>query len=645
MTFIPAHQALEDLVLTKAEATRSARSRRSGRSRSTTGSVLAGARGARRLRREDAGARHRRGARAAAGRRAGRRRAPLRARALRPGAGLVRVESVPARRVGGLHPARGDGGRAGRGAGAEAALADALGGPGRRRARAGGLGVPAGDDAELLPYDAAATLDTRSASTGPGSSTTTSSRTSRRSSRRSSRPSPEDEDVHSAIERQLGDVGRKIHAGRSRNDQVAAAFRLYVAGGVRTRPRGIRGVLRRPCSTAPRRTPRRPCPVTRTCSGRPVTVGHHLLAWVEMLERDRRPLRASPPHRRCRRRSARARSRGRRCRCRRRPAATRNSLDAVADRDFALDYLYASRCCSRTCRESARSSFLGDEPVRLRPAAGARRDGSSMMPQKLNPDVAELVRGEAGTMIGRLTGLLAVVKGLPLAYDRDLQEDEPPVFAARHDVKLALGALLSSSTASTRPRPARGRVCRLLLRATDAAERLSPGACRSAMRTSRSPRQVRAGRRSTRLRSRRAASRLVRPRSLDAVAADRTACGGRASAGREFRHRLVTCPSRWPVVPGWTSLISERTSPAKRFPSQSRDMPVTVSRSSRPCPVRARPTRAARSVRSRARCRRRSGSACPSSPRSFVAQRDDGARHVRRLDPEAELVPPPVLST
>src|SRR5207253_5712770 len=99
--------------------------------------------------------------------------------------------------------------------------------------------------------------------------------------------------------------------------------------------------------------------------------------------------------------------------------------------------------------------------------------GSSMMPQKLNPDVAELARGKAGTMIGRLTGLLAVVKGLPLAYDRDLQEDKPPVFAARRDVRLALAALTVLVEGLELDGERLATACAdPLLRATDAAEQL-----------------------------------------------------------------------------------------------------------------------------------------------------------------------------
>jgi len=251
----------------------------------------------------------------------------------------------------------------------------------------------------------------------------------------------DDEDVHSAIERLLGEVGRKIHAGRSRNDQVAAAMRLYVADACREAVAGIERLARTVLARADEEADTAMPGYTHLQRAQPVTFGHHLLAWVEMLDRDRArfrfaaeqaapsPLGAGalagstlplPP-----------------------PAGQmRNSLDAVADRDFATDYLYAvavlfghlSRIGEELCLW-ATSEFRF---IRLPDHAAT---GSSMMPQKLNPDVAELVRGKAGTAIGRLTGLLAVVKGLPLAYDRDLQEDKTPVFAARKDAAGALGAL------------------------------------------------------------------------------------------------------------------------------------------------------------------------------------------------------------
>jgi argininosuccinate lyase len=152
----------------------------------------------------------------------------------------------------------------------------------------------------------------------------------------------------------------------------------------------------------------------------------------------------------------------------------RNSIDAVADRDFALDYLYACALLfvhlSRIGEEIVlwTSSEFGFAKLPENAATG-----SSMMPQKLNADVAELARGKAGTAIGRLTGLLATVKSLPLAYDRDLQEDKTPVFAARADVKWALEALAVLVGGLEFDRERLAAACAdPLLRATDAAEAL-----------------------------------------------------------------------------------------------------------------------------------------------------------------------------
>jgi argininosuccinate lyase len=152
----------------------------------------------------------------------------------------------------------------------------------------------------------------------------------------------------------------------------------------------------------------------------------------------------------------------------------RNSLDAVADRDFALDYLYACAVLfvhlSRIGEElslwvSSEFGFAG------LPEEAAT--GSSMMPQKLNPDVAELARGKAGTALGRLAGLLAVVKGLPLAYNRDLQEDKEPVFAAHRDVRTGLAALSTLVAGIVFDRARLAEACAdPQLAATDAAEAL-----------------------------------------------------------------------------------------------------------------------------------------------------------------------------
>jgi argininosuccinate lyase len=206
----------------------------------------------------------------------------------------------------------------------------------------------------------------------------------------------------------------------------------------------------------------------------PVTLGHHLLAWFEMLERDTKrftfawtqaeisPLGAGalagstialpPPS----------------------GETMRNSIDAVADRDFATDYLYA---CAALFVHLSR---IGEELVLWTTSefgfAKLPEDaatGSSMMPQKLNADVAELTRGKAGTAIGRLTGLLATVKSLPLAYNRDLQEDKQAVFGARADVAGALGAVAVLVRGLEFNRERMAAACAdPLLRATDAAEAL-----------------------------------------------------------------------------------------------------------------------------------------------------------------------------
>jgi argininosuccinate lyase len=328
------------------------------------------------------------------------------------------------------------------------------------------------DDDELLPYDVAATLVHAERLHAAGLLDDDELAEVRTTLSSLHEVEGGDEDVHSFIERRLGEVGRKIHAGRSRNDQVAAAFRLYVGDACAEAEAAIvefaRVVLDRAAEEAETPLPG----YTHLQRAIPVTLGHHLLAWTEMLERDRArfafardaaafsPLGAGalagstlplPPP----------------------PNPLRNSLDAVSDRDFALDYLYAAAVLfvhlSRIGEELVlwASSEFGF--VHLPESAAT---GSSMMPQKLNPDVAELARGKAGTAIGRLTGLLATVKSLPLAYNRDLQEDKPAVFAARRDVGGALAASRSLVQGLVFDRGRMAAACAdPLLRATDAAER------------------------------------------------------------------------------------------------------------------------------------------------------------------------------
>ena len=336
------------------------------------------------------------------------------------------------------------------------------------------------NDAELLPYDCAATAEHAGRLHGAGLLTADElNDVEERLSGIAHDPSgiiEEDEDVHSAIERLLGPIGRKIHAGRSRNDQVAAALRLYVIDACADAREEIDALALVTLSFAEAEAETLMPGYTHLQRGQPVTLGHHLLAWVEMLERDRTrfsaaheaaapsPLGAGavagstlgidPPQ-----------------------GQMRNSLDAVSDRDFALDYLYAAAMLAQHLSRMGEEIVLWSTSefgfVTLPENAST---GSSMMPQKLNPDVAELVRGKAGTAIGRLTGLLATVKGLPLSYDRDLQEDKRPVFDARRDVRLTLQAMtvLVSGLVANREQLAEAAADPLLL-ATDVAEDLVKG--------------------------------------------------------------------------------------------------------------------------------------------------------------------------
>ena len=333
------------------------------------------------------------------------------------------------------------------------------------------------DDAELLPYDCEATAEhaRRLAAAGLLSHEELDDAETRLAEIAQDPAGylESDEDVHSAIERQLGDVGRKIHAGRSRNDQVVAAFRLYVLDGCAEAREAIDTLALVVLSFAESEAGTLMPGYTHLQRAQPITLGHHLLAWVEMLDRDRTRFAAAAEAATESPLGAGALAGST---LELPPAARqmRNSVDAVADRDFALDYLYAAAVLfthlSRIGEEVVLWATSEFGFVRLPESAAT---GSSMMPQKLNPDVAELVRGKAGTAIGRLAGLLATVKGLPLAYDRDLQEDKSPVFATRHETRHALEALtvLVSGLEVDRERMAEAASDPLLL-ATDAAEAL-----------------------------------------------------------------------------------------------------------------------------------------------------------------------------
>ena len=266
-----------------------------------------------------------------------------------------------------------------------------------------------------------------------------------------------DEDVHTAIERRVtelaGAAGAKLHTGRSRNDQVATAFRSYVKrelGVIAGRVLDLVDVLAQRADEAGTGDDAVYLPgYTHLQQAQPVLLAHHLMAHAWALLRDadrlwdaRRRLDVSPLGAGALAGSslpldpvATAQDIGF-------AAAFDNSLDATSDRDFVAESLFALTLVG------LHLSRLGEEVVlwTTDEFGFARLDdayatGSSMLPQKKNPDIAELARGKAGRVLGDLTGFLATMKSLPLAYNRDLQEDKEPLFDALDNVRLGLGAM------------------------------------------------------------------------------------------------------------------------------------------------------------------------------------------------------------
>jgi argininosuccinate lyase len=248
------------------------------------------------------------------------------------------------------------------------------------------------------------------------------------------------EDVHLNLEARLtelaGEAGKRLHTARSRNDQVATDLRLYLRGEV---DRLIEDIDATQCSLvelAAANTHTVMPGYTHLQVAQPVTFGHHLLAYAEMLERDReRMLEARARINRLPLGSAALAGttfpidRERVARDLKFEAVCRNSIDAVSDRDFAVEL------CAAGALLMAHLSRLAEELVLwLSPGFGfialpdAFTTGSSIMPQKRNPDVAELARGKSGRVTGNLVALLTLIKGQPLAYNKDNQEDKEPVF-------------------------------------------------------------------------------------------------------------------------------------------------------------------------------------------------------------------------
>jgi len=261
------------------------------------------------------------------------------------------------------------------------------------------------------------------------------------------------EDIHMNVEARLaeliGEPAGRLHTARSRNDQVATDFRLWVRDAIDGMGLGLIGLQRALIRRAGEHAATVMPGFTHLQAAQPVTFGHHLLAYVEMVGRDRGRL-------------ADARRRLNEC-----PlgsaalagtsfpidrhftaselgfdAPCANSLDGVSDRDFALEFLAAASICavhlSRLAEELVVWTSAQFRFVKL---SDAFTTGSSIMPQKRNPDAAELIRAKTGRVFGDLTALLVVMKGLPLAYSKDMQEDKEPVFEAVDTMELAIAAM------------------------------------------------------------------------------------------------------------------------------------------------------------------------------------------------------------
>ena len=260
------------------------------------------------------------------------------------------------------------------------------------------------------------------------------------------------EDVHMNIEQVLtgliGDTGKKLHTGRSRNDQVATDVRLYLRTAIDQISEKIRQLQRGILKLAEHEADTIMPGSTHLQVAQPVTFGHHLMAWFEMIDRDyerfqdcRKRVNVSP--------LGAAALAGTTYPIDRELTAellgfekiALNSLDAVSDRDFAIEFvatasilmMHLSRWAEEIILWSSPQFDFVDLPDRF-------CTGSSIMPQKKNPDVPELVRGKSGRVFGALTGLLTLMKGQPLAYNKDNQEDKEPLFDSVHTVMMSLTA-------------------------------------------------------------------------------------------------------------------------------------------------------------------------------------------------------------
>ncbi len=282
-------------------------------------------------------------------------------------------------------------------------------------------------------------------------------------------PAPGDEDIHTAVERCLtaliGPVAGKLHTGRSRNDQVAVDLRLWVTQATPPVAEQIRQLQRALLDQATEHVHSVMPGLTHFQPAQPITAAHWLLSYVAMLQRDRSrfdqviaaasgqcPLGsgalAGTPYPIDR--PVLAAALGFR-------EASTNSLDAVSDRDFVVEFLHAAALLMTHLSRLAEDLIIYSNPQFGFVTLDERYStGSSLMPQKRNPDPLELTRGKTGRVIGHLAGLLTTLKGLPSGYNKDLQEDKEPLFDA-HDTLLLILPVLTALVASMQIHPQRMR--------------------------------------------------------------------------------------------------------------------------------------------------------------------------------------------
>ncbi len=261
------------------------------------------------------------------------------------------------------------------------------------------------------------------------------------------------EDIHMHVETRLrelvGEPAARLHTARSRNDQVATDFRLWVRGAVDRVDAGLAAFQTALVARAKDHADSIIPGFTHLQVAQPVTLGHHLMAYYEMAKRDRgrfadcrvrlnhSPLGAAalagtsfPIDR-----SATAKALGF-------DAPMANSLDAVSDRDFAIEFVTAAAQTALHLSRLAEEIILwASQPYGFISLPDTWSTGSSIMPQKRNPDAAELVRGHSGRIMGCMTGLMVTMKGLPLAYSKDMQNDKPPLFEAYDLLALSIAAM------------------------------------------------------------------------------------------------------------------------------------------------------------------------------------------------------------